>query len=456
MSTRSDSQSTNASNNMRDLLRGLLRQSGRRGMQGDELTHRSVDVIAHQLRITPVERILFWLSKTDLYALALCTHHTRLTLSGLGLMVLFTSMLALISGYSTLSLIIDPEIELRGAVAFIGAALYAYGIMLIDREIVGNPSHKALWIRMLFALLIATAVSYPIKLKLLDGPIKAEIATMVEERNAAKLERIDELRSRGLAEKTAQVKTKDEQLAGIKTSMAELQEQIRSELRRENGGKCRENCERFKAQLRLIQELEQSVIKEKEALLRDDALPANAQEEISRLLAVVDKQKSEAYDFLSYWQGQDRVMKKDQSGARVLSVFIFCFFLALELVPVGLKYSLGTSEYHQYLEARNRLNLQKIASVTNMMLEAMQNAESLEDILRMPPELSDLLAYLMEDSALPTQLDTQLREFFGGLASSEAKDPQAAHRESSRSGERTKSHVNRSRSDDDPQESAPA
>lgn len=422
MNTQSRPGPTNASNDMQQLLRGLIRQSGRRGLQNEELTHRSVDVIAHQLRIGPVERILFWLSKTDLYALAYCTHHTRLTLSGLGLMVLFTSMLALLSGYSTLSLIIDPQIELKGVIALLGASLYAFGIMIIDREIVGNPSHKALWIRMLFALLIATAVSYPIKLKLLDGPIKAEIGAMVEERNADKLNHVEDLRNRGLEEKTAQVKTKDEQLAGLKSSMAELQEQIKSELRRENGGKCRENCERFKAQLRLMQDLEKTAIQEKEVLLRDDSLPANAQEEINRVLAEVDLQKSQAFDFLSYWQAQDRVMKKDQSGARVLSVFIFCFFLALELVPVGLKYSLGTSEYHQYLEARNRLNLQKIASVTNMMLEAMQNAESLEDILRMPPELSDVLAYLMEDGAMPTQLDAQMREFFASMPLSQPAD----------------------------------
>lgn len=421
MNTQTEPRAANASKDMDNMLRALLQQAGRQGLQSGELTHRSVDNIAHQLRIGPVERALLWLSKTDLYALANCTHHTRLTLSGLGLMVLFTMILALISGYTTLSVIIDPQIELREAIAVGGAFVYAFGIMIIDREIVGNPSHKALWIRLLFAFLIATAVSYPIKLKLLDGPIKAEISTMVEDRNADKLQRVNELRDRGLAEKEAQVKAKDEQLTGIRGHMRELEAQIYDErTKKELGARCDKRCEAAKAQLLVMQGLESKIIEDKDRLRGDDGLPANAQAEVKRLLAEVDKQKSEAFDFLSYWQAQDRVMKKDQSGARVLSYFLFCFFLALELVPVGLKYALGTSEYHQYLEARNRLNLQKLASVTNMLLEAIQDARSLEDIMRMPPELSDLLCYLMEDSTMPFQLDSQFREIFAAKASSRA------------------------------------
>jgi hypothetical protein len=408
-----------AGNSLQETERTGLEQVIAGGKKGEEITHKSVDYIAHKLGITPLERILFWLSKTDIYALANCTHHTRLTLSGLGLMVLFTMTLALVSGYTTLSVIIDPKIELRELVALAGASLYAFGIMLIDREIVGNPSHKALWIRLAFAFVIATAVSYPIKLKLLDGPIKAEISAMVDERNSEKLQRIDALRSRGLADKDAQMMAKDEQLAGIRTHMRELQAQIYDErTKKELGAKCDKRCEAAKAQLLVMQAQENKVIEEKDRLRGDDGLPANAQAEVKRLQAEVDEQKHPS-DFLSYWQAQDRVMKRDQSGARVLSYFLFFFFLALELVPVGLKYALGTSEYHQYLEARHRLNLQKLASVTNMLLEYIQDATSLEEIMRLPPELTDLLCYLMEDSTMPFQLDAQFRKTFAAKMASQ-------------------------------------
>lgn len=424
MSAQTRSPASKVPNDMRNLIHGLLRQSRRPRDQAKELTHRSVEDVSLQLRITRVERILLWLSKTDLYALANCTHHTRLTLSGLGLMVLFTSILAFISGFTTLNLIIDPQIDIKVAVALAGATVYAFGILLIDREIVGNPSNKALWIRLLFAVLIATAVSYPIKLKLLDGPIKAEITAMVEERNAEKLRRVDELRDRGLEAKNAQIKAKAEQLAGIRVDIREVQAQIFDErTKKELGARCDKRCEAAKAQLLIVQARESKVIDEIEKLRGDDGLPANAQAEVKRLVAEVDKQKSEAFDFLSYWQAQDRVMKKDESGARVLSWFLFGFFLALELVPVGLKYALGTSEYHHYLEARNRLNLQKMTSVTNLFLLAIQDAKGLEDILRMPPELTDLLCYLMEDSTMPIALDSHFREIFSGETLTTEGDP---------------------------------
>lgn len=401
-----------------NMVRGLLRKSGQRADRSTEMTHRSVDVIAHQLRLTSVERFLLWLSKTDIYAMAHCTHHTRLTLSGLGLMVLFTSMLAMLSGYTTLSLVIDPEIELKGFIALVGASIYAFGIMIMDREIVGNPSNRAMWLRLLFAVIIATAVSYPIKLKLLDGPIKAEISSMIEERNIDKMKRIDELQKAAALQNGEQIKEKTKSLESIRKTMSDLQSEIVDEQKdKKRGAVCGDRCNRAKEQFKSWQIQEEKAVVALNKLRSDDSMPEAAKAEIKRFQAEIDKQKSEAFDFLSYWQAQDRVMKKDKSGAKVLSYFLFAFFFALELVPVGLKHSLGTSEYHQYLEARHRLNLQKITSVTNMMLAHIQNAQDLEDILEMPPELSDILAYLMEDGALPEDLEPHLLAILSKTAS---------------------------------------
>jgi len=406
-----------------NMVQGLFRKTGQRAERAAEMTHRSVDQIAHQLRLTSVERFLLWLSKTDIYAMAHCTHHTRLTLSGLGLMVLFTSMLAMLSGYTTLNLVIDPEVELKGFFALIGASIYAYGIMIMDREIVGNPSNRAMWLRLLFAVVIATAVSYPIKLQLLAGPIHKEIVEMAKEQNIDWEKQIEGLRT-GVKDQV------NDQVAAVQTSLDSVRVDIKStqgSINQEKSDKklgafCDPSgrCGALMNTLALYQEKEKGFLAELMQLRSNDYMPESTKRQVGDLQKRIDKNYADAanaHDFLTYWQAQDRVMKKDQSGAKVLSWFLFAFFFALELVPVGLKHSLGTSEYHQYLEARHRLNLQKITSVTNMMLARIQNAQDMEDILAMPPELSDILAYLMEDGALPEDIEPHLLAIFSKSAS---------------------------------------
>lgn len=412
------------------MLQSLFEQTRSKGQSSTEYTWRSVEQVIHDQGIGIWERMLFWLSKTDLYALSYCTHHTRLSLSALGLMVLFTSMLALASSYTTLSSIIDPQIELRGMVAFVCAAIYSFGIMLIDREIVGNPSHKALWVRIVFAFFIATAVSYPIKLKLLEGAVDAEKDAMIEERNSAKIARIETLQSQGNKDKTGQTSAIDSQIEQLRSEIDQNVRIIEREATDPRlGAMCSQRCERRKAENVDKQEKVNSLVRARQQLLQSNNLPQAAVEEIDHLRSEINEEKRKGFDFLTRWQALERVLQKDKSSARVLSTFLFLFFLALELVPVGLKYSLGTSEYHQYLEARNRLNLQKLASVTNMLLEALQNAKNLEDILRLPPELSDLLAYLMEDSSARANLDDSLRQLLaaqqGNPTSAEPVQPSA-------------------------------
>lgn len=389
---------------------------------GREDTHWSIQEIVHSMGIKPMERALLWLSKTDLYALGNCTHYTRQTLAGLGLMVLFTTIVAFLSGVTALSIIVDPETEFRIVIALVGASIYAFGILLIDREIVGNPSNTAMLFRVVFALIIATAVSYPMKLKLLEGPIKAEIGAMVEERNSDKLQRVAELRGRGLAEKAVQLKAMDEQLAGVRRLMKELEAQITDErTKQELGARCDKRCERAKAQLVEQQALESKILAEQTKLASDDRLAPDAQAEVDRLRGEIEEQKK-ASDFLSYWQAQERVFVRDKSGARVLSYFLFGFFFALEMVPLFLKIAMGSSEYHQYLIARSRLNEQKINTVTNMCLTAIQRAKRLEDIMQLPPELTDIICYLMEDSTRPFRLEKEYRDFLAAKRASGDKD----------------------------------
>ena len=196
--------------------------------------------------------------------------------------------------------------------------------------------------------------------------------------------------------------------------MRELQAQITDErTKQELGARCDRRCERAKAQLVEQQALEAKILGEQTALASVDRLAPNAQAEVDRLMAEVEEQKrAHRFNFLAYWQAQERVFATDTSGARMLSYFLFLFFFALELAPLFLKLAMGSSEYHQYLLVRSRLNEQKINTVGNMALSEIQNAEKLEDIMKLPAELTDIICYLMEDSTRPFSLEKQFRDYF--------------------------------------------
>ena len=113
-------------------------------------SHRPVRDVQRDLNVSGLERAFLWLSKTDPYVLALCPYSTRLTLSALGMMVLFTTLLAFGSGFYTVkTTVISPENPLGWPIGLILAGVYAFGIMIIDREIVGAATSKAFWIRLI-------------------------------------------------------------------------------------------------------------------------------------------------------------------------------------------------------------------------------------------------------------------------------------------------------------------
>ncbi len=134
-------------------------------------THRPLHKIIEQQGIGPIERVLLWLAKTDLYVLNVVPNNCRGTLVSLGMMVLFTSLLAFASAlYTSITMVVGEEHIVIGVII---AMLYAFGIMIIDREIVGaSSSWSSLLIRFVFALLVATAMSWPVKIRMFEGKVE--------------------------------------------------------------------------------------------------------------------------------------------------------------------------------------------------------------------------------------------------------------------------------------------
>lgn len=361
--------------------------------------HRPAEDIARELRIGPVEGLLLWLSKTDIYVLALSSRHTRLTLASLGMMVLFTSLLAFCSSfYALLDTLVNPDSAMRWPIATGLALLYSFGIMIIDREIVGSTSMKSLPIRFVFAIGIAVAVSFPVKLKFFEGRVTNEIEAMIVERNKDKLDRIETLKLTGEPERQQQRAQIQERINSYNKEIAVLDGQINYEA---NLVRCDVRCQNFREQKAKVTSQHKAAEDELRALSSPSALPLRIQQDINTLEANIAQQKKVSYDFLSKWEALGRIKHDPKIDYEILSYFLFGFFMLLEMVPMALKWSLGKTEYHYYIEARSNLGNQKIISLNNVFMEAMQrDPHSVLEIL--PLEITDLIAAVMEDESIST------------------------------------------------------
>lgn len=359
-------------------------------------SHRPVRDVLRDLNISGLERAFLWLSKTDVYVLALCPYSTRLTLSALGMMVLFTTLLAFGSGFYTIkTTVISPENPLGWPIGLILAGVYAFGILIIDREIVGATTAKALWIRFLFAFLIATAVSYPVKLKFFEGRVNNEIVEMNAERNAESDARIRQLRATGETERS-------DQRALIMARMASLDREIevldREISREQQVVECGPKCQGFRAQKEELMLQRIAAEEALGALSAPASLSPEIEQEIAKIQASIDEVEKNDFDFLTKWEAIGRI-KTEVDGYYVISVFIFAFFALLELVPVGLKLSLGKTEYHYYIQARNEVNNTKIVSIANVFMEMMEKNPKTA-LTAVPLEISDLIARALEDESV--------------------------------------------------------
>ena len=313
-------------------------------------------------------------------------------------MVIFTTSLAFASSLYTLkTAVVPPDASLAWPISAVLSLVYAFGILIIDREIVGATSSKGVWIRPIFALLIATAVSYPVKLLFFDGRIVNEIDQMLEEEHAPKIERIEYLKSTVDKERWEQREGITSQINAIDKSIEALDEEIKRE---GDIVHCGPKCQALLAQKDEKMEKRLALVERLEPLNATGELPKPILEEINELEAEMKSRRAAAYDFLYKAEALDRIADEMGWSYYILAHFIFAFFFALEIVPLILKSALGKTEYHYYIEARTQINNQKIVSWANLYLKWMQeNEENREALERVPNEVTDTIADVMEDES---------------------------------------------------------
>jgi hypothetical protein len=364
--------------------------------------HTEKQKIIDQLRISPLEQFFLWLSKTDIYAMALSTYQSRMTLSGLGMMVFFTSTLAFCTATYTIAttMVTTGGGERWVVILFLGA-LYSFGIMIIDREIVGSQSSGSVWknllsgtMRLIFALCISITIAFPVELKLFEGRIAREIQSMETAANAQFQRKIDEIRAPSMS---ANQSALDSMRASINSYNAEIATLTREIDREANDVECAAQCQSFRRQ----KEEAQAKLREEQArmatLMNNVALPPVAAAQIKELEQKM-KDNVGRRDLMTQWEALERLKANPNSNFALLAAFITFFFLMLELVPLSLKATLGKTEYSYYLEARAALNSQKVIGIANHYLLMMKSRPT--KIESVPTEITDIIARHMEDEAM--------------------------------------------------------
>lgn len=389
------------------MLAARLRESSPRSH-----THESKEQIRRRLNVNAFGYFLLKLAKADLYAVSICTDNSRNNLYSLGFMVLFTAALAFLSSWYTFSTMLLPPNEPSSYLIGFGLALvYMGGIIIIDREIVSavKSSFSTTLIRLVFAALIATAISYPIKLKLFEGRLDAVIGQMIEEESAGLRneqvriqEQIDAIGKRFESIQSDERSVQMTTLENLGSEKLVLSRRLDEELGRGGiGPKSRElqsllsdlNA-RIDAQRSNLESISNRTISE-----QDRAYLQGLESRFNQLEQQIIHQKASSYDLLTKWQASERLKKEEGASYLIISWFVIAFFFALEMVPALLKFALGKSEYNYYLEARQNINSQKIVSIANLYIDAMQRDP--QNALQTPTEITDWMHASMEDEVTP-------------------------------------------------------
>lgn len=361
-------------------------------------THRHRNI--RSLKISPVGRFLLFLSKTDLHVLQFCTSETRMTLSSVGMMVLITGILAYFSSFFAIESTFFRNDESPMAVlipAFI-SLIYSMAIVTFDREIVSATDKRAALLRIPFAMVIGFVISFPIELKLQQERIDAQILTTVEVRNAPKIVQITAFNEKIATTKEAELQPFRDSINGVVKSIKEL-EQARD---KECLNPTRKGCGPIADSI----DIKATAQKEQLAALRNEYSQREQQvdelihkrylskfEEIEKLQNEVSRDK-QSHDFLTQAIALHEITSSNSTAAW-MSWFLRIFFVMFELFPVLIKMFLPYTEYHAYLDARRRINVNKIIGVTNYEDDEMRKNPGNIKLNR--TELTDILEEVMED-----------------------------------------------------------
>ena len=345
-----------------------------------------------------MNKILFYLSKTDFGIIKKCPYSTRLIQASLGLFVLLTGIFAFISGSFAISNMFIHEDILTGIptldndtwyVSLGLGSIFSIFIMAIDREIVSASNRLAIFARIPLAIIISLVVSLPIELKLFEGKIIKTLSKEIKTTNdslkqnlnreiftiEARIDTLNHLKQIAVVKRDEWASAMEAEVVGTikigRTGKAGLGPAFRidsvNKLQQEN----------------MIAIYENELIRKKKELdiaqqVRDSAFKL--------------RKEYQSYDLLSKYISLREIRRKDFSGsASILSWGITILFLLFELTPSIMKLLLPKTEYDVLLDKRRLLNLLAIRSIYEEALSQYEGKTAREIMVENPARVDLML-----------------------------------------------------------------
>lgn len=348
-----------------------------------------------------LEKFFLFMSKTEMNILQYCTRSTRLTLTSVGGMVVITGVLAFFSAFFTIKncFFRGENTEMAWGVSIVAAMMYSIAIMAFDREVVSSTTFWAGVLRIPLAGLIGVVIAFPMELQLQHGRISAELDKIVVERNKPSYSKIKTLEDdqKNLLSQSIQP------LESKKVNLEKLRDQEQKsadwESRPENGlcrGKCAEHKSNAEGYQKQIDQVREQIIQEQDRITKSAAY-LDMKKEVDTTKESIRNERRNSNDLLSQKVALDTIHKHPEYGssARSLSFFLMLFFICFEMFPVLIKMTMPYTEYHAYLDARMRINVSKIAAISNYWWKDVQNRP--EKLMTSKTEVTDLFAEVLED-----------------------------------------------------------
>ncbi len=312
-----------------------------------------------------MKKILLWMSSTDSELINYCTKRSIMLQETLGAMVLFTGLMAFISGSYAIYTFTHSNVS-----ALIGGAIYSFGIIQFDRFIVASSNKMAVLLRLPLAIIIGLAVSLPLETFILGERIDQELS---EKHIREHIDPQDKEIEEKLRQFDQRISPQIERLEVVNDEIDRKRKQYTLEIQG-TGGSGKRGVGPIAAQILTQIESYEAEKKELESAIESHKAKRKGEEEKLRSRADF-LTVEQSYDLLARVEALE-VIKGKSSAANRIAWLLRLLFVTIEIFPAVAKFFLDKNEYFALIEARNHLNRQQTNVVANAGMQEIKDNPS--------------------------------------------------------------------------------